>query len=253
MLYVTKFIALWLLPPGIFVLLFLGLAGYLWHKHNRIGAIAGLFAAVLLYGLSINIIARQLINPLEYAYKPKVANAEVIIVLGGGATPNTPDVSGRGNVGPCAANRLLTAMQLHRQNQTPIIFTGGQVFADSGNEGEISQRIFLNLGVSPEKIIIENKARNTTENAAFTVKIAKEKGFRRVCVVTSAFHMPRSMINFKRFYDVEGIEIVPYPCDYFTAPVSLNTGFSWLPRFDAFEMSCLALHEYLGILALKIF
>lgn len=252
MLYLNKFIALWLLPPGLFILILLGLACWLYKQKSKTTSWFCFIFAFLLYLLSTNAVGRLLLQPLEYAYTPKPTSVDAIIVLGGGATPNTPDVSGPGNVGPCAANRLLTALQLHKQSQKPIIFTGGQVFADSGNEGEITQRILQSTGVKASHIIIENKARNTTENALYTLKLAQTNGWQKVYLVTSAFHMPRSMMNFQRIYAKENIELIPYPCDYFTAPESPATFFSWLPQFSGLEMSHLALHEYLGMLALKI-
>ena len=79
-----------------------------------------------------------------------------------------------------------------------------------------------------------------------------EKQYKRVYIVTSAFHMPRSMLNFERFYKIQGIELVPYPCDFMTNPNYVTSVFSWLPQFNGLEMSCIALHEYLGIIALKL-
>lgn len=257
MLYFSKFVALWLLPPGLFVLLLFFAALFLF-RQGKAGSYTYGFGkccfvgAVLLYMLSTDVVGSMLLRPLEYAYTPRKTAVDAIVVLGGGATPNTPDISGNGNVGPFAANRLLTAVQLQRQTGVPILVTGGKVFANSGNEAEISQRILLNLGLDKSKIVLEKQARNTTENAKFSALLASEKQYKRVYIVTSAFHMPRSMLNFERFYKIQGIELVPYPCDFMTSPNYVTSVFSWLPQFNGLEMSCIALHEYLGILALKL-
>ena len=255
MLYLVKIISAWLLPPGIFILLLLVLHWFV--KTKRLAKFClrmSAFVVATMYLLSLPPIAGYLLRPLENAYTPSELNkAEAIIILGGGATGGSSDISGLGNVSGFGANRLLTGAQLYRKQPLPIILTGGKVYADSGNEAQIGQRILLNLGVPAKDIFLDPKARNTMENAHYTIRICQERGYKAVYLVTSAFHMPRSLLNFTPLFTQAGIKVYPYPCDYMINANSTWTVFSFIPQVDAFALSSLALHEYLGILAKKVF
>lgn len=95
-----------------------------------------------------------------------------------GASSGTPDIDGEGNLYGSAANRLLTAVRLHRQTGLPILFSGGQVFSDSGNEADIAQRQLLGLGIPEEDILIENQSLNTEQNAVNTAAILQQTGLK---------------------------------------------------------------------------
>ena len=249
MIYVAKFIALWLLPPGIIIIALLGIGIGIYRTKRKL-SICSITLALIIYLLSTNAFANMLMRPLEYAYKPSSVPVDAIVVLGGGMTPNTNDVSGKGTLGSYSANRLLTAVQLQRKLGVPIVFSGGKVFSDSGNEAEVADRVLRNLGVEASKIILDSEARNTAENALYTAKIADKHHFKNIYLVTSAFHMQRSMINFEK--QIKGVDIIAYPCDYLTSPDNIINFFNLCPQFIGLEKSFLALHEYLGILALYI-
>ena len=251
MLYFYKLVALALLPPGIFVLALLVLAAYMFVRRVR-GRWVAAYCAVLLYLLSLPVVAVVLLHPLENAYEPEYAQADAVIVLGGGAVQGTPGVNGSGTLGAYSASRLLTAMQLARKGNLPVMITGGQVFSDTGNEGQIAAGVLRNMGFGSDKIIIEDEARNTRENAENTLALCKVKGIKSVYLVTSAVHMPRSIANFEAVYSGSGIQITPYPCDYLISRNAKFSYFSLLPQMWALEANYMALHEYLGLAALKI-
>jgi uncharacterized SAM-binding protein YcdF (DUF218 family) len=170
-------------------------------------------------------------------------------MLGGGATADTPNVHGQGHLMGFAANRLLTAAQLHYLTGAPIIISGGQVFANTGKEAEIARHILLGLGIADSKIIVEGQSLNTTDNARFTKVILEERGFTRPVLVTSAFHMERSVQQFAKY----GMSVTPYPTDYQT---NIRFVFEWhqlWPRADAFYNTQLAIKEYLGLMAVRWF
>lgn len=85
-----------------------------------------------------------LIHSLEDKYRPPAqVKGDVIVMLGGGATLDTPNVSGKGNLSGCAANRLLTCLQLYHALRTPLILSGGRVYQTTGCEAEIAGTILL--------------------------------------------------------------------------------------------------------------
>jgi uncharacterized SAM-binding protein YcdF (DUF218 family) len=166
-------------------------------------------------------------------------------MLGAGATSDTNDVDGRGELSGFGANRLLTTARLYKQTKLPIIVSGGAVFKDSGNEAEIAKRQLTLLGIPANKIKLENKSLNTEQNAQFTKKVMELKRLKHPILVTSAFHMERAVLNFTRL----GIKVLPYPTDFQT-----NQNISIYPsKFvpDDLMNIRLALKEYLGILAVK--
>ncbi len=54
------------------------------------------------------------------------------------------------------------------------------------------------MGIAPERVTIEDKSRNTDENARFTAAIVHPQPSQRWIIVTSAFHMPRAMGIFEK-------------------------------------------------------
>ncbi len=211
MIYLLKFGASFVLPPGIFFVCFFVLAGWCWrHRQRQTAAIlAGL--TLVFYLLSTGIVAERLLGSLESVYEPPAdPRGDVIIMLGGGAMPDVPDVDGTGALCSSPANRLLTAVRLQRKLQVPILVSGGQVYEDSGREAEIAKRMLLSLGVAEKDILVENRSVNTGQNARFSAEILRERGLSQPILVTSAFHMKRAVLNFEK----AGVEVTPYPADY---------------------------------------
>jgi uncharacterized SAM-binding protein YcdF (DUF218 family) len=177
---------------------------------------------------------------------PQIVKGDCIVMLGAGATSDTPDSDGNGQLSGFGANRLLTTARMYKKTKLPIIVSGGAVFKDSGNEAEIAKRQLISLGIPESKIFLENKSLNTQQNAAFTKTIMKTEHFHHPILVTSAFHMERAVLNFSRI----GIQVTPYPTDYQTNKKLIIYPNKFVP--GDFLNTRLALKEYLGILSLKI-
>lgn len=247
MIYFIKFVYSFVLPPGIFVVLLGLLALWLLWKKQRGSASLLFTVTLLLYLASTPLVADPLMRTLESRYpQPSQADGDVIVVLGGGAVQGTPDIDGEGNMGGSAANRLLTAVRLHRLTGLPILFSGGQVYADSGNEGDVARRQLAGLGVEEEDILIENRSLTTEQNAEYTVELMKEHGLSRPVLVTSGFHMPRAVTQFRRY----GMEVQPFPTDYQSSADSAAVWYpgKLAPSAGAIDKVSLVLKEYLGAL-----
>ena len=212
MVYFLKFAASWLLPPGIFIVALFALAWYAWKRRGERRIAALLFALTFVfYLLCTSVVAERTLGWLEQAYLPPAEPAgDVIIMLGGGAMPDSPDVDGVGALCSSPANRLLTAVRLQRKLGVPILLSGGQVYEDTGAEAKIARRILIDLGVPESKILVETRSINTTQNARYSAEILRAQGLTQPILVTSAFHMKRAVLNFKK----QGIDVVPYPADY---------------------------------------
>ncbi|WP_288313525.1 YdcF family protein [uncultured Selenomonas sp.] len=212
MVYFLKFGASWLLPPGIFIVALFALAWYAWKRRGERRIAALLFALTFVfYLLCTSVVAERTLGSLEQAYLPPAEPAgDVIIMLGGGAMPDSPDVDGVGALCASPANRLLTAVRLQRKLGVPILLSGGQVYEDTGAEAKIARRMLIDLGVPEEQILVETRSVNTTQNARYSAEILRAQGLTQPILVTSAFHMKRAVLNFKK----QGIDVVPYPADY---------------------------------------
>ncbi|WP_379151617.1 YdcF family protein [Paenibacillus sp. sgz5001063] len=248
MIYFIKFLYSFILPPGLFVLLLLGMTIWLW-RSNRRPALVLLGITFLLYLTMTPLIGDLLMGGLERQYnQPERIQGDVIVVLGGGATSGTPDIDGDGNMFGSAANRLLTAARLYRKTGLPVLFSGGQVFADSGNEADIAKRQLIGLGVPEGDILTENQSLNTEQNAANTALLMKSNGLSHPILVTSAFHMPRAMIHFKN----SGLLPQAYPSDYTVSQEERLYLAKFSPSPGAMNNTGTSLKEYLGYLAARI-
>jgi uncharacterized SAM-binding protein YcdF (DUF218 family) len=116
--------------------------------------------------------------------------------------------------------------------------------------------ILKTLGVPNSAILQDPTSLNTYQNAVNVKKIINERGIRRVLLVTSAMHMPRSLRIFQR----QGIEAIPAPTDFLVTQQELEepnnstqaTILSLLPDADRLEMTTRALKEYLGTLIYRL-
>ena len=249
MLYVIKLLYAWLLPPGLFILLLL-IAHILFVKTRRTRYY--FIALVLIYLLSITLVSDHLLKPLENYYaQPAISalrNADAIVVLGGGSVGGVKDFDGVGQVAADPANRLLMGIRLHRALNLPIIVSGGQVFSYAGTEADIEYRLLKSAGIDEKFLLKENRSRNTVENARFTKQICEKMGIAKVILVTSGYHLPRSVMIFER----EGVDVIPYPTDYKTNKEIAIDAFAFTPSAEAVRTSAIAMKEYLGILAVKL-
>lgn len=110
-------------------------------------------------------------------------------------------------------------------------------------EGQVAEAYFNQTGISPDRLLIEKKARNTAENASFTKLLVAPKANETWLLITSAFHMPRAIGVFCK----QNWKVIPYPVDHQTVPGHLSPGgFSLIQNANKLVM---ASHEWLGLFA----
>lgn len=248
----TRFIEVWLLPPGIFIAMSLGLAAlraWRWYRDGARGRVRGVLLPALLacalWGLSTEVVASLLITPLEERI-PRASDAELagvaaVVVLGGGASTRDG-----GTLTAESVARLVTALPVARSLSVPIVVSGGRPFAgaDTASEGEVAAATIERLGGHAPGVIVEGESRSTGENALFTRDLLAST---RVAVATSAWHMPRAILAFER----AGLDPVAIPGPWRSDrrpfhPVML------LPTSGSLETSSLALRERLGALWYRV-
>lgn len=252
MVYLLKFGASWILPPGLFIIVLIVFTIYLSRFNFKLSLMLGTLTLIF-YLMCTSLVADKTMGWLEQKYPPpnveELNSADVIIMLGGGAIRDSQDVDGEGTLCASPANRLLTAVRLQKIFNLPILLSGGQVYSDSGAEALIALRILQTLGVPPEKILIEGKSVNTTQNAIFSAEILREKNLNKPILVTSAFHMRRAVLNFNQ----QGFEVIPCPTD-FLVPREPKFHYTKLrPQAEALLLNVTVLQEMLRTFVTEIF
>ena len=113
------------------------------------------------------------------------------------------------------------------------------------------------VGIPEEAIWLESESLNTYENAIYSRQFLSQKGINRILLVTSAYHMPRSVY----FFEKEGFEVIPAPTDFIVTDRSWQQ--LWEPNWPVqilrifpsagnIELTTIALKEYIGLTVYRI-
>lgn len=223
-------------------------AAVAWGLRWRWIASAGLVVAVLWTTIwSFPITANGLMRSLEHeglsVPSDKPAHVDAIVVLGGGT--GAPEWFDGGDVDAAAlsSSRVATGARLWRQHHVPVILSGGPA-QHATSEARIMATAMEQLGVPDTFLILEERSRNTRENARFVARLARERGVQAVFLVTSSMHMPRAALLFRR----QGLEVDPIAVN----ESSRYRHETWLPTRSASRRSGRALKEWAGLLITKM-
>lgn len=247
MIYLLKFLYAFLLPPGLFIVLLLLAAVWLYLRVNRKAGYTLLAAALLLYAASIPLVSDPIMRSLENRYAvPAKPDGDVYVMLTGGAIGGIAGTAGEGQLSGSTLQRVVTVAELYKQRPLPILVSGGQVYENTGNEGQLSKRTLLRLGVPEKDILLDDTSRTTQENAENSKALLTKNGLNRPILVTSAFHMARSVKHF----EARLVKVTPYPTDFRTSPDTLPRTFlqTWTPKSGSMDDMAVAFKEYLGML-----
>ncbi|WP_067618010.1 YdcF family protein [Alicyclobacillus acidiphilus] len=257
MFYLIKIIESLIVPPGLFVTVAIGFALVSRRKNKKTKGrkrrvSARWIAIALMYFACTTMVGNALLRPLEDAYpQPAAPKGDVIVVLGAGFTIGTPDVDGRGNLYGDSSSRIVTAAALYRRLHVPILLSGGPETVSRGvsySFAQIGLRELEALGIPARMVYVEPNSRNTEENAADSAVILRSHHFARPILVTSAYHMPRAVMDFRR----AGIQVTPYPTAYLANRGGQRYSFVWLPSMQGLQNTYTALREYIGLAATDI-
>jgi len=244
---------LWFAAAPISLLMAGALVGA-WFVPRRAGfprALA-LACSVALLFVSVAPVGALLIEPLEDRFPPPPPDmpAPYGIVVLGGAIDDEASAARRQTVFDEGASRLTEAAILARRYpEARLVYSGGSAsLMDSrSTEGLEARKLLTALGVDPARIAIEDKSRNTDENARFTAALVHPQPGETWLVVTSAYHMPRAMGLFAK----AGFSVRAYPVDY----RSLGGGRDWRFNFEparGLRLVDLAVHEWIGLIAYRL-
>ncbi len=210
-----------------------------------------LIASLLLFAIcGFSPLGNWLLYPLEQRFPPwdgARGAPDGIVVLGGGIES---DVSAARGVAAFSgsAGRIIAAAALARHYPNArIVYSGGNanlVSNDAAKEADYAVAVFESLGISRDRVISERTSRNTFENAEFSKRAAAPKNGERWLLLTSAYHMPRSIGVFRKI----GFDVEPYPADWRLAGTADLLNFS-VRSIEALGRTELALREWVGLAA----
>ena len=238
---------LWFFASPLGFGLVLLLLAFLWRSAWKGRLLAGV-GLLWFVGWSLPSTTIWLGGALERDYPPvalgDVAAADAIVILGGGMTPPVgamkyPELFS-------AADRVWHAARLYKAGKAPLI-----IFSGVG-EGAGARQFLRDLGVPSKDFIWEDKSRNTRENIVLTKALCEERKITKVLLVTSAFHMRRTMFTCQ----LAGFDVIPAATDHEALSRQERRAgsgfFLHLPASDAFFMNNVYAKELVGIWAMKL-
>jgi uncharacterized SAM-binding protein YcdF (DUF218 family) len=246
--YISKIF--WLLAQPLslaFLLIVAGLlAGLL--RWNRVRTLAGLAAALVLFLTLFTTTGAVLLQTLEDRI-PRAAlpagGPTCIITLGGAFESEVVTARGGFELAP-AGDRFVESLRLVQQfPQARILISGGDGSLSGAYEGDavVGTRFFEAFGVPAARLILETESRDTFENAAKTQDLLKTNDLSNCLLVTSAFHMPRSVGLFRKL----GLDVLPWPTDYRTTGRA-GLGLDFTQPSTNSQLLTTALREWTGLM-----
>lgn len=246
--YLSKILGFFVHPLHAVLALLVGalVAGWCGARALRSYALAASVLLLLLIGAAP--VSDALLRPLEDRFEqPPIdgLHPRGLIVLGGGFESGLVSQTRGGMSFNDRAERMTKTVELARRfPDMTIVFSGysGKIVPHGASESEIARQFFEEQGIAPERILYENRSRNTFQNALFTKQLVNPKEGETWLLITSAFHMPRSVGIFRKI----GWTVVPFPVDFKTPKGTDKVAFD---VGEGGEKIHLALHEWVGLVA----
>jgi uncharacterized SAM-binding protein YcdF (DUF218 family) len=232
------------------VTLFAGLLARLFGA-RRLGGLLPVLSLVLLATSAWTSAGALMLNPLEERFQRPELPRDVagIVVLGGGLEGAVNMARGGYELNAGGDRFVETAALALRFPQARIVISGGTgaLLLEGEGDADTAPRLLAALGVGPDRLVLENRSRNTFENALFTRALIDPAPGETWLLVTSAFHMPRAMGLFRR----AGFPVLPWPVDYRT---SGREGIGLLRDnpADALQNTTTAFREWIGLGAYRL-
>ncbi len=220
--YLAK-VVWFVLQPSTLIALLIGYGAILtWTGWARWGRRFVSIGAILLLLVGLSPLGNALILPLENRFPRADLNEPPapagLLILGGGESRLVGSARKAPTLNEAGERLLEGAMLGLRFPDSKVAFSGGDagILFKSDSEAQGAAEILTQLGVPRDRLILEANARDTYENAVYLRKELEVSGAfdanARWLLITSAYHMPRSMGAFRQ----AGFDVEPWPVDYRT-------------------------------------
>jgi uncharacterized SAM-binding protein YcdF (DUF218 family) len=212
----SKIAGFFVVPSNLIMLVGISGALLLRTRFAHAGGRLAIASLVLLAIAGLSPLGNMLILPLEERFPAWDASGgapDGLVVLGGAVTADIAAARNDMALNEAAERMTATVDLARRYPNARIIFSGGDGgLIYGGNESDAALRLFERLGLAADRVEVEDRSRNTFENALFSKRIAAPKAGERWLLVTSAYHLPRAIGMFRK----AGFPVEPYPVDWRT-------------------------------------
>ncbi|MDZ4868284.1 MAG: YdcF family protein [Alphaproteobacteria bacterium] len=215
--FVSKIVWFFLTPSNALLTLALVGVALAWTRYAKLGwrLTAGALVALLAAGLLP--VGNALMWPLEERFPVFVddgASIAGVVVLGGTFDTEATNVHGQMALNETGERIVALGDLARRYPNAKIVYAGGgsEFTPDATAEATLLENTIGELGLERGRVLYERRSLNTFQNAVYAKELAAPKAGERWLLVTSAFHMPRSMGVFR----AAGFEVVAYPVDFRT-------------------------------------
>lgn len=224
----------------------------LWGRAARLGrALVGTgFGLLCLVGIMP--VGGMLLRPLEDRFPPFPETAPApdgIIVLGGSTDQELAMARGRVTIAD-AGDRMTEGVVLAlRYPKARLVFSGGSAALRGSIDTEAAdtRRLWTAMGIPDDRIVLEDRSRDTDENVRFSKRIVAPQPGQRWVLVTSAYHMPRAVALFR----ANDWPVIPDPVDYRTLGTIADARPS-LAIVGNWNRLTLGVHEWIGLIAYRL-
>jgi uncharacterized SAM-binding protein YcdF (DUF218 family) len=196
---------------------------------SSIGPVADLLAARLEQGLS--------------RWEPAAAeqSPQAIVILGGGSVRDGANVPDRERLKHGTLQRVVEGARVARVSGLPVLVSGGVPQGLRQPEAHLMRETLQQtLGVQVRWV--EDRSRDTADNARMSAVMLREAGLSRVILVTQAYHMPRA----QRAFEAAGLNVTAAPHDFMAGSPAAWHLRDLIPRAARAEVIALCLHEWMG-------
>ena len=171
-----------------------------------------------------------------------------VVLLGGAmGSGNVAQAHSQPVLNDAAERMVAAAAILQRYPKLPVVFTGGEgaLLGTGPSEADRAKVFFNSLGIAANRVRYESLSRNTYENAILTAQMPGVNKTEKWLLITSAWHMPRSMATFEK----AGWNVTAYPVDYRTGAATPWTEYDLQSGPEHWH---LLLHEWVGWVSYRL-
>ncbi len=248
MIHLGRFVVPLISPLSIALILLIFGMGFCLLKKRRLSLVfTGSGIWVLLF-FGYGVFTKNALHRVEQLYPPLAverlapevkAQISFVVVLGSGhvSDPKLPTTS---QIGGDSLYRLVEGIRIHRLLPgTRLVISGGTNVNDPAANATVVSDVAVKIGVATDDLLVEDRPRDTYEEAKLLKQILGEKPF---VLVTAAAHMGRAVKIFKAF----AMAPLPAPTNYVIKKASGTFVDNWLPSCGNLSISRRIIYEWMG-------
>ena len=200
----------------LFLLLFVGVCFLYWGREKLGKRLVAIVTVILLF-ISLVPVQSLMLVPLENRFpipEPLPEKIDGVIVLGGSEIPMLTKIRGQVSLSD-SVERLTTFLSLARRfPEAKLVYAGGQgaINEQEYKAAHTAKLFFEQMALDTDRVLFDSQSRNTMENAQNALQLVKPEKREKWVLITSAWHMARSVGIFRKL----DWQVIPYPVDYKT-------------------------------------